>query len=67
MVLAQTRFLGGVGRVRRQCPLWVISGHVQCKGACLLYPLKRTPITARSFSRLLAQRRHGIGKLYLVW
>ena len=25
-----------------QCPLWVISGHLQCKKACPLYPQKRT-------------------------
>ena len=25
-----------------QCPLWVISGHLQCKTSCLLYPQKRT-------------------------
>ena len=24
------------------CPLWVISGHLQCKTACPLYPQKRT-------------------------
>ena len=25
-----------------RCPLWVISGHLQCKTACPLYPQKRT-------------------------
>ena len=25
-----------------QCPLWVTSGHMQCKKACPLYPRKRT-------------------------
>jgi hypothetical protein len=25
-----------------RCPLWVISGHMQCKEACPLYPRKRT-------------------------
>jgi hypothetical protein len=25
-----------------QCPLWVISGHLQCKTSCPLYPRKRT-------------------------
>src|SRR5262249_139178 len=25
-----------------ECPLWVKSGHVQCKTACPLYPRKRT-------------------------
>ena len=25
-----------------RCPLWVISGHLQCKKACPLYPRKRT-------------------------
>ena len=24
-----------------ECPLWVKSGHVRCKKACLLYPRKR--------------------------
>ena len=28
---------------RPKCPLWVISGHVQRKKACPLYPRKRTP------------------------
>src|SRR5262245_56335111 len=27
---------------RGRCPLWVKSGHVQCKRACPLYPRKRT-------------------------
>jgi len=25
-----------------QCPLWVKSGHLQCKGAYPLYPRKQT-------------------------
>src|SRR5260221_7565641 len=25
------------------CPFWVISGHLQCKKACPLYPRKRRP------------------------
>ena len=32
----------GRGTLRRRCPLWVISGHMQCKKACQLYPRKRT-------------------------
>ena len=28
--------------IRPQCPLWVISGHLQCKKECPLYPRKRT-------------------------
>src|SRR5262245_56152752 len=26
----------------RGCPLWVVSGHLQCKRACPLYSRKRT-------------------------
>ena len=26
------------------CPLWVISGHLQCKTTCPLYPQKRTTL-----------------------
>ena len=25
-----------------RCPLWVKSGHMQCKSTCPLYPRKRT-------------------------
>ena len=28
--------------VQSKCQLWVISGHLQCKKACSLYPQKRT-------------------------
>jgi hypothetical protein len=41
--------------LRPQCPLWVISGHLQCKTSCPLYPnsghLQRTgpcPLCAKS-------------------
>ena len=27
-----------IGHVTRQCPLWVKSGHSQCKTVCPLYP-----------------------------
>ena len=39
---AQTRFLEGVGRVRRPCPRWVKSGHLRCINPCPLYPPKAT-------------------------
>src|SRR5262245_59717806 len=29
-------------KIAVSCPLWVISGHMQCKTACPLYPQKRT-------------------------
>jgi hypothetical protein len=33
----------GIGNPgQTECPLWVKSGHVQCKRACPLYPRKRT-------------------------
>src|SRR5262249_62363525 len=42
---------------RQQCPLWVKSRHVQCKGPCPLYPIA-TPnatygMSARAKSRLM--------------
>ena len=32
----------GLILVKRSCPLWVKSRHLQCKKACPLYPRKRT-------------------------
>src|SRR5262249_47719431 len=34
------------------CPLWVISGHMQCKRACPLYPRKRTCAAQKRMSAL---------------
>ena len=46
-----------------QCPLWVISGHLQCKKPCPLYPRKRTlPATSSASSaskRLPARQSRG--------
>ena len=33
------------------CLLWVISGHLQCKMACPLYPQKRTLVGAHARRR----------------
>ena len=38
-----------------QCPLWVISGHLQRKKGCLLYPQKRTFGGAEVMSLLRAR------------
>src|SRR5262245_45133498 len=33
-----------------ECPLWVISRHLQCKMACPLYPRKRTCAVQKGMS-----------------
>src|SRR5215510_11226230 len=35
-----------------QCPLWVKSGHLQCKKACPLYPRKRHQMRQNGMSAL---------------
>jgi hypothetical protein len=40
-----------------RCPLWVISGHVQCKTAYPLYPRKRTLAVHKSMSTALGQKQ----------
>ena len=47
----------GFGRDRR-CLLWVISGHMQCKKPCPLYPRKRTCAAQTVMSALGQQRTH---------
>ena len=39
-----------------RCPLWVISGHLQCKRACPLYPRKRTCAVQLGMSALCQKR-----------
>ena len=39
-------------KCRRACPLWVISGHLQGKTACPLYPRKRTCAVHQPMSAL---------------
>ena len=59
MVLAQTRFLEEVGRVRRQCPLWVKSGHMRCNTPCPLYPNSdRKRIPANGHVRFTPESGH---------
>ena len=38
-----------LSHVMKHCPLWVISGHLRCKGTCPLYPQKRTFRSALGF------------------
>src|SRR5262245_20005119 len=38
--------------VRWLCPLWVISGHMQCKTPCPLYPRKRHQMRHSGMSAL---------------
>src|SRR5215470_9219852 len=43
-------------KIRYPCPLWVISGHVQCKRACPLYPQKRHQTRHHGMSALGQKR-----------
>ena len=43
-------------KIRYPCPLWVISGHVQCKRACPLYPRKRHQTRHHGMSALGQKR-----------
>jgi hypothetical protein len=43
-------------RLTVRCPLWVRSGHSQCKRACPLYPRKRTSGDTSSMSALCHKR-----------
>ena len=65
MVSAQATTRKGVDHVKGRCPLWVISGHLQCKMACPLYPQKRTSgarseclLGANSGQRIFAPMAH---------
>src|SRR5262245_954810 len=40
------------------CPLWVTSGHVQCKQACPLYPRKRHQMRHNGMSVKRQKRTH---------
>jgi hypothetical protein len=43
-------------KIKFQCPLWVISGHLRRKTSCLLYPRKQTFVGAiRSVASFAAQ------------
>src|SRR5262249_4336929 len=39
------------------CPLWVISGHMQCKKVCPLYPRKRTFAAHQPMSAMGQKRK----------
>jgi hypothetical protein len=44
-------------RRNQQCPLWVISGHVQRKASCPLYPIATMKADIRKRSCLLCPRK----------
>jgi hypothetical protein len=60
MVLAQTRFLEGVGRVRRPCPLWVKSRHFATQSPCPLTPRKQTLVECAGMSALCQKQTHAL-------
>src|SRR5262249_11425923 len=48
------------------CPLWVISGHMQRKKACPLYPRKRTCAVQLEMSAMGQKRTSTISFDYLI-
>src|SRR4029077_4801714 len=56
------------GPQQAQCPLWVMSGHVQCKTPCPVYPRKRTfAIHSIASRRECGYRRHRVKGSVTRW